>query len=345
MSGMRTNSSSQLIQIPPIGPVAKDVQRPLWSVMIPTYNRTAYLEQALKCVLAQDLGPEQMHIEVIDNCSTESNPEALIKKLGQDRVSFYRQPENVGLVGNLTTCIQRARGHLVHILHDDDLVAPGFYDQMQEAFEKEPSIGAAFCRTSCVNETGQPLKSFKRQRETAGILENWLERIAVKNLMQPPSVVVRRSVYEELGGFHPKLMYSCDWEMWTRISAHYPVWYEPKILASTRLHSSSDSSVAIRSGENVINEREAIDIMYRYLPPSKADKLYKHVSENCSLWAIMCASRVLAKGDATAALAQIRVALREERPSIKVIGLLVLLPVRSLGFCLKDLLNSPTRLT
>jgi glycosyltransferase involved in cell wall biosynthesis len=345
MSGIRANSSSQSIQTPLFGPVAEDVQRPLWSVMIPTYNRTEYLEQTLKCVLAQDLGPDKMHIEVIDNCSTESNPEALIQKIGQDRVSYYRQPENIGLVGNLNTCIQHARGHLVHILHDDDLVAPGFYEQMQEAFEKEPSIGAAFCRTFGVSETGQSIKLFKPQRKTAGILENWIERIAVKNLMQPPSVVVRRSVYEELGGFHPKLMYSCDWEMWTRISAHYPVWYDPKILASTRLHSSSDSSVAIRSGENVTNEREAIAIMYSYLPHSKAEKLYKIVSENCSLWAIMCASRVLAKGDATAALAQIRVALREERPSVKVMGLLVLLPVRSLGFCLKDLLNSPRRLT
>jgi glycosyltransferase involved in cell wall biosynthesis len=304
--------------------------------MIPTYNRTKYLEQAIKCVLAQDLGPEQMHIEVIDNCSTESDPEALIEKIGQHRVSYYKQPENIGLVGNLTTCVQRARGHLIHILHDDDLVAPGFYHHMQEAFEKEPSIGAAFCRTFFVDAKGQPLKSFECQRKTAGVLENWLERIAVRNLMQPPGVVVRRSVYEQLGGFHPKLIHSCDWEMWTRIAAHYPVWYEPKILASSRVHPSSESFIAIRSGENVIDEREAIEIMYQYLPSSEADKLYRTVSENCSLWTIMCASRALAKGDMTAALAQIREALRGELPSVKVMGLLILLPVRSIGVYLKN---------
>ncbi len=336
MSGIQANSANQLIQIPSIGSVSEDVQRPLWSVMIPTYNRTKYLEQALKCVLAQDLGPEQMHIEVIDNCSTESDPKALIEKIGQHRVSYYRQPENIGLVGNLTACVQRSRGHLIHILHDDDLVAPGFYHHMQKAFEKEPSVGAAFCRTSFINATGQPLKSFEGQRRTAGVLENWLERIAVKNLMQPPGVVVRRSVYEKLGGFHPKLIHSCDWEMWTRIAAHSPVWYEPKILASTRVHSSSESSLAIRSGENVIDERQAIEIMYQYLPPSKADKLYRTVSENCSLWTIMCASRALAQGDATTALAQIREALRGEVPSVKVLGLLVLLPIRSIGVYLKN---------
>jgi glycosyltransferase involved in cell wall biosynthesis len=339
MSETRENSSKQVIHIPPIDPVAEDVQRPLWSVMIPTFNRTAYLEQALKCVLAQDPGPEQMHIEVIDNCSTESNPEALIQKMGQNRISFYRQPENVGLVGNLTTCVQRARGHLVHILHDDDLVAPGFYDQMQGAFEREPSIGAAFCRTLFVNAEGHQIRSFKLQKSTPCILENWLENIAVKNLIQPPSMVVRRSVYEELGGFHPQLIHACDWEMWTRIAAHYSVWYEPKILAYSRVHGSSESSSFIRSGKNVMDERRAIEIIYSYLPRSKADKLYKKVSENCSLWNIVGASRMLARGDTTTAFVQLREALKGQIPSVKVIGFLAWLPIRSLGVYIKNALD------
>jgi glycosyltransferase involved in cell wall biosynthesis len=337
MSETRANSSKQVI--PPIDPVAEDVQRPLWSVMIPTFNRTEYLEQALESILAQDLGPDKMHIEVIDNCSTASDPEALIRKMGQDRISLYRQPENVGLVGNLTTCVQRARGHLVHILHDDDLVAPGFYDQMQEAFEKEPSIGAAFCRALFINAEGQPIKSPQRQKSTPCILENWLEHIAVKNLIQPPSIVVRRSVYEELGGFHPQLIHACDWEMWTRIAAHCPVWYEPKILAYSRVHSSSEFSSFIRSGENVMDERRAIEIIHTYLPPSKADKLYKKVSENCSLWNIVGASRMIARGDTTAAFVQLRTALRGQLPSVKVIGFLAWLPIRSLGVYIKNALD------
>ena len=339
MSETKANSSNQFIKIPSILPVAKEVHRPLWSVMIPTFNRAAYLEQALQSILAQDLGPQKMQIEVIDNCSTASDPKALIQKTGQDRISFYRQPENVGLVGNLTTCVQRARGHLVHILHDDDLVAPGFYDQMQKAFEREPSIGAAFCRTLFVNAEGHQIKSFKLQKNTPCILENWLERIAVRNLIQPPAIVVRRSVYEELGGFHPQLIHACDWEMWTRIAAHHSVWYETKILAYSRVHTSSESSSFIRSGENVMDERRAIEIIYSYLPRSKADKLYKQVSENCSRWNIVGASRMLAKGEVTAALVQLRAALKGQLPSVKVMGSLAWLPIRSLGVYIKNTLD------
>ena len=55
---------------PSIAPVPEGVHRPKWSVMIPTFNCANYLRQTLESVLAQDPGPEQMQIEVVDDCST-----------------------------------------------------------------------------------------------------------------------------------------------------------------------------------------------------------------------------------------------------------------------------------
>ena len=112
---------------PSIAPVSEAVNRPLWSVMVPTYNCANYLELTLKSVLEQDPGPEQMQIEVIDDRSTKDDPEAVVNEIGKGRVSFFRQPQNVGAQANFTTCVQRSRGHLVHILHGDDAVLPGFY--------------------------------------------------------------------------------------------------------------------------------------------------------------------------------------------------------------------------
>ena len=66
--------------------------------------------------------------------------------MGGRRVAFYRQPANVGHVRNFNTCIRRARGQLVHLLHGDDAVRPGFYEAMQQPFEAQAEVGAAFCR-------------------------------------------------------------------------------------------------------------------------------------------------------------------------------------------------------
>src|ERR1700733_9809658 len=112
---------------PAIAPVPKDVRRPVWSVMIPTFNCAGYLRQTLESVLAQDPGPHLMQIEVVDDASTDDNPHAVVQELGRGRVQFYRKARNEGAVQNFNTCIQRSLGHYVHILHGDDLVASGYY--------------------------------------------------------------------------------------------------------------------------------------------------------------------------------------------------------------------------
>ena len=63
--------------IPLIEPVKEGIARPLWSVMIPTYNSGKYLRNTLQSVMAQDRGPEWMEIDVVDNCSTDDDPESL----------------------------------------------------------------------------------------------------------------------------------------------------------------------------------------------------------------------------------------------------------------------------
>ena len=56
--------------------------RPFWSVMIPTYNpRAEYLEETLKSVLQQDPGPEQMQIEVIDDCSSDNTASEVVRRI------------------------------------------------------------------------------------------------------------------------------------------------------------------------------------------------------------------------------------------------------------------------
>jgi glycosyltransferase involved in cell wall biosynthesis len=321
-----TSLMPEEVEYPPIEPITEGVHRPLWSVMIPTYNRTKYLEKALKSVLDQALAPELMQIEIVDNCSTESDIEAFVRKIAQDRVSFYRQPQHVNLNTNMTTCIKRARGHLVHILHDDDVVLPGFYTHLQEAFEKEPNIGAAFCRYAHVNEEERHLYLPTLERSTPGILENSLERIAVQVLIQPPAIVVRRSVYEKLGAFHSKLRFTGDWEMCQRIAAHYPLWYEPQILAYYRIHSSSATSDILKSGENVADRIKTIEICHSYLPNAIADKLSIKARENAAINILGIARRVLAKGDVVTTMVQIREALKCST-SLKVIGVLPLVPI------------------
>ncbi|MBX9256742.1 glycosyltransferase [Desmonostoc muscorum CCALA 125] len=305
-----TSSVVEPIDYPAVPKLVRDIDRPFWSVMIPAYNNTKYLEQTLKSVLEQAPTSQIMQIEVVDDCSTEGDVEEIIQRVGKGRVDFYRQPKNLGLIGNWNACIQRARGYWVHILHQDDIVMPGFYNRLQASLEKETSVGAAFCRHSYIDKNSNWLFLSLLERETSGILSNWLELIATMQRVQFPAIVVRRSTYEELGGFCSEAGSAADWEMWKRIAAHYPIWYEPQILACFRLHSASESSRLNLTGTNIADTRKAIEISQFYLPNKTAADLSAKAREYYAFDALSRARQMLDNQDTGAAIALIREGLK-----------------------------------
>ncbi len=294
----------------PIPPVTDGGRRPRWSVMIPTFNCADSLRHTLASVLAQDPGPETMQIEVIDDASTLDDPESVVRELAPGRAGFFRQLHNVGHAENFNTCLRRARGHFVHLLHGDDLVRPGFYNTMAEAFDSDPAVGAAFCRFIAIDSEGNVIKEWTKEQEHSGILEGWLERIATGQRLQTPCMVVRRRVYEEVGGFDARAGAAEDWEMWVRIAARWPIWYEPRALACYRVSLASLSGKALRSGENVHDLRRIIEINRAYLPQDSRERITAAALHTVAVTAIRRGNRFLRKGDAPGAWAQFREAVR-----------------------------------
>jgi glycosyltransferase involved in cell wall biosynthesis len=300
-------------QAPYVAPLPEEAVRPLWSVMIPTYQCAGLLRQTLKSVLDQDAGAEQMQIEVVDDAS-DDDVEAVVAEVGRGRVSFFRQVHNRGHVGNFNTCIDRARGHLIHILHGDDLVLPGFYQSMEKAFERNPDIGAAFCRYAFVDEKNELIRIEDQEREVPGVLENALDLLASRQRIQPPAIVVRRDVYECVGGFDPR-MKTCaeDWEMWVRIARHYRIGYEPTVLAQYRRHRQSLASRSVTSGQNMRDARQAIDIFSADLPQDRRQRLQRMARESAARWALSIAKRAAAAGDTKARNKQLIEAVKTSR--------------------------------
>lgn len=233
--------------------------------MIPAYNCLPFLEVAIRSVLSQALPAEQMQIEVVDDASTDGDVADLVRRLGEGRVSYYRQPQNVGSLRNFETCINRARGHYVHLLHGDDAVNPGFYAQIQDLFEHHPEAGAAFCRYAYIDEDGKRLYTQPAEKENTGVLDNWLLKIAGRNRIQYAAIVVKREVYEKLGGFYG-LEYGEDWEMWVRIAKQYPVAYTPEVLARYRKHQQSITGQKFMSGSFLNDLSAAMQMIQPHLP-------------------------------------------------------------------------------
>ena len=231
-------------------PVPEGVSRPLWSVMIPVYNRTKYVSQAVESVLAQDPGPDKMQICVVDN-STESidwktvlSPEAL------QRIEIFIQPKSVPGHDNWNTCIRRARGHLVHILHDDDWVADGFYNEVEKMSSETPDAGMFALRSFFVDESGV-IEAITGNLCTGKSLSLDISPFLPYNPIQCPGVVVRKSAYEELGGFRGDMLYNIDQEMWMRIISKFGVRYSSEVMVYYRASPGNGTDLYLSSGQNL----------------------------------------------------------------------------------------------
>lgn len=294
--------------------------RPFWSVMMPTFNGDPRLAAALESVLTQAPGPEEMQIEVVDDRSTRGDPRALVERVGEGRATFFQQPANVGHSANFNTCIRRARGQVVHILHDDDAVLPGFYGRLGTALRDRPEVGAAFTRSIYADADGHWRSFSPVERATPGIIDDWLYRIASGQRVTTPSVVVRRSTYEAIGGFDQSVTTGGeDWEMWVRIATRFPVWFEPEPLAVYRMNRTGSLTGAAQGSMDLSRDMLYVtDVLAasldRYLGADRASAAIARARAIYAGWAIDAARHLSRAGRRGEALGALRLAWQATAP-------------------------------
>jgi len=288
--------TNRIPEVPPsiLPVVANEAGRPLWSVMIPAYNCIAFLSETLQSVLMQDQGTEQMQIEVVDDCSTDGDVGALVEAIGKGRIRYFKQELNRGSLRNFETCINRSRGRWVHLLHGDDRVEAGFYQEIESLFSANQEAGAAFTNFAFIDGKSNKLDIYNPiLAKKPGIIDNFLYKIAGRQLIQPPAIVVKRIVYETVGSFYA-VHYGEDWEMWTRIASRFPVAYSPKCLALYRVaYYAGISHGSFRTGQNILDIIKVIDIIQEYLPASHRKKLRKEALIYYAIFSIKVANSML----------------------------------------------------
>jgi GT2 family glycosyltransferase len=261
---------------PRITPLSADGgSRPLWSVMIPTYNSGDYFRRTLTSVLQQDLGPEKMQIEVVDGGSTKDDPERVVKELGQGRVEWYRLPENRGPAHTFNVCIQRARGRWVHILHGDDVVLPGFFQAYEAMMHAHPQARMVIGQHVKIDEEDRWIEvNGHLPPAGGGIVADFTERHATQIRVMCPAVVVSRAAYEEVGGFCTLFESCTDWDMWFRVSLLGPVVSVGRPFALYRRHVASQTGRLLVSATNIREAYYAVSsnlarMKGRSLPPGE----------------------------------------------------------------------------
>jgi len=279
--------------------------------MIPTYNCASLLPKAIESALACKKAFPDTQIEVVDDCSTKDNPEEVVRRYQEFGVSFYRHSQNIGAPRNFSACAARARGEWVHILHGDDYVKEDFYEKLHWGISGNPKVYCAFAPFVVVDENGRELwRSFDLPAERGLVDQGFRDLMATRNVIQAPAIVVRKAAYDELGGFDPELTHAADWDMWKRVLWKYDAWFEPDTTAFYLVHSSSDSSKLMRTGENIYDGLRAIKKASRYFPPERRaefEREARKIQANLGYWNYVKLRKL---GDTSTAMAQLEASVK-----------------------------------
>jgi hypothetical protein len=269
--------------------------------MLPTFEPDGMLVRALTSVLAQ-APAHGMQITVVDDASRSVDLEKMVR--GADptgRVEILRHDDRLGLGGNWNRALAAARGEMIHLLHQDDYVLPGFYARMDRIFRRAPHLGMAFSRCRIVDAHDRLLKHSSRLRWTSGIIDGWLPIIARRQRVHCPAVIVPRRTYEHVGGYRTDLRHTLDWEMWVRIASRHAVGYEPRPLATYCRHPGNETTRLAACGHIWPDVMRAIDINAGSLPESHRAALVRASAGWHARSARRAAAKHLAQGDAAAA--------------------------------------------
>src|SRR5687768_448734 len=166
-----------------------DAQRPKVSVITPSYNQGAFLEQTLRSVLEQDY-PSVEYI-VIDGGSTDDSVDVIRRY--EHRLAYSVSEPDRGQAHAVNKGLLRASGEVVGWVNSDDMLTPGAIDRAVSALEKRAEVGVVYSDFDLLDDTSG---GYRRVRTRPATLVSLLRD---GNVIPQPTAFARRSLLDEIG--------------------------------------------------------------------------------------------------------------------------------------------------
>jgi glycosyltransferase involved in cell wall biosynthesis len=191
------------------------------SVIVPTHNRAQLLARALQSVVTQATPP--MEVIVVDDGSNDGTEEVVCTRFPE--VQYIRQ-NNQGVSNTRNRGIEAARGDWLAFLDSDDEWLPQKLASQKEMLAANPQY--KICHTDEIwIRNGTRVNAMKKHAKAGGFI---FERCLPLCVVSPSSVLIHRSVFDEVGLFNEDLPTCEDYDLWLRICARFPVLYVDRPL-------------------------------------------------------------------------------------------------------------------
>jgi glycosyltransferase involved in cell wall biosynthesis len=229
---------------------------PLISVVIPAYNVSAYIDEALRSVFLQDF--KAYEVIVVNDGSTDTSELETVLEPYRDKIRYIRQ-ENRGLAATRNVAIRAARGKFIALLDADDIWCEGKLTE-QLAFMKHGEFDMVYADALLIGDVPWPKGTTFMDRSPSEGPVTVTSLLDMRHTPVVSTVIMRKDLVEEVGAFDEEdrdIFSTEDFDLWLRLArAGARIGYEKKTRAEYRFRSDSLSADSIKLHEATLSVLE-----------------------------------------------------------------------------------------
>jgi GT2 family glycosyltransferase len=197
----------------------------LVSIITPSFNQAAYLEQTILSVLEQD-HPRIEYI-VVDGASTDNSVDIIRKYEG--KLAWWISEKDNGQADAINKGFARATGEIIAWLNSDDYYLAGAVSAAVKIFEEHPEVVLVYGNMLAVDEHGKTFNTLNYKQLT-------LEDLLCFQIIGQPAVFMRRSALQKTGGLDPTFHFLLDHCLWIQLAQQGKILHVNQTWAAARYH-------------------------------------------------------------------------------------------------------------
>jgi glycosyltransferase involved in cell wall biosynthesis len=252
---------------------------PRVSVVLTSFNHDGHIEEAIDSILGQTF--DDFQLIVWDDASAD-NSWHLINRFTDPRIEAFRNTEQRRAVWGLNEAISRvASGPYIAVHHSDDVWESDKLEKQVAFLDDHADIGAVFTNARVIDEAGSPLldekhfyfRIFDQPNRTR---HEWLRFFfGGQNALCHPSVLIRRSCYENCGLYRFGFVQLCDLDMWVRLCMRYEIHILPEMLVRFRVRDNNANTSSETRENRIRTAYESYRLSQNYRRLGSFDDLAK----------------------------------------------------------------------
>lgn len=252
------------------------ISKPLVTVVMPCYNHSKYVREAIESVLQQTY--TEFEFLIADDGSTDDSAE-IIKQFTDERIKFFEYDKN--------TCFRAweelehsARGKYITCIASDDVWRADKLEKQVAFLEENIEYEACFSWIETIDGDSRIIENESSISQNfnleIGNSEEWFRRLFMASAsLAAPSYMMKTNVYHQLGGFHFKYRQIQDYELWLRYLLNHKLAVLPEKLLYYRWHAKDETAnISAPSTATLVRTFNEIHHMYSSIIEQIEDKLF-----------------------------------------------------------------------